>query len=40
MNEPELYQKFGITKTPTIIALTDPFAYQGEKYESEEMKID
>ena len=40
MNEPELFQKFGITETPTILALTDPFAYSGEKYESTEMKID
>ena len=40
MNEPELFQKFGITETPAIVALTDPFAYSGEKYESQEMKID
>lgn len=39
-NDPELFQKFGITETPTILALTDPFSYQGEKFESGDLKID
>ena len=39
-NDPELFQKFGVTQTPTIIALTDPYAYQGETFDGEELKID
>ena len=38
--EKELYDKFGITKVPTILALTDPYNYKGEIYETAEMKID
>lgn len=34
-----LIKQFGITEFPTIMALTDPDNYQGEKYEGE-MKID
>ena len=39
-NDPELFEKFGIKETPTILALTDPFAYAGEPYDSTELKID
>lgn len=39
-NEPELAAKFGVTETPVILALTEPHAYKGEKYESAEIKID
>lgn len=39
-NDPQLFQEFGITETPTILALTDPFAFKGEKYDSSELKID
>ena len=39
-NDPELFQKFGITETPTILALTDPYGYVGEPYDSSELKID
>jgi len=39
-NDPELLQKFGVTEMPSIIALTDPYTYQGEKFDSGELKID
>jgi hypothetical protein len=26
-NDPELFQRFGVTETPKIIALTDPYNY-------------
>jgi len=39
-NEPELAAKFGVTDTPVIMALTEPYAYKGERYESAEIKID
>ena len=39
-NDPELFEKFGIKETPTILALTDPHAYAGEPYDSSELKID
>lgn len=32
-SEEELIKKFGITEFPTILALTDPEGYSGEKYE-------
>ena len=34
-NEEELVRKFGIESFPTILALTDPENYRGEKYEGE-----
>lgn len=37
--EEELVKRFGIETFPTIVALTDPENYIGEKYEGE-MKID
>lgn len=37
--EEELVKRFGVETFPTIIALTDPENYIGEKYEGE-MKID
>lgn len=37
----ELFKKFGVTETPTLLALTDPANYVGEKYDvKNEMKID
>lgn len=39
-NDPELFAKFGIGETPTIMALTDPYSHTGEKFESGELKID
>lgn len=39
-NEPELFKKFGISETPVIMALTDPYTYVGEKFDSGELKID
>ena len=39
-SEVELYKKFGITETPKLLVLTDPYNYQGEVYDSNEMKID
>ena len=39
-SEKELYKKFGVKKTPTIMALTDPHNFAGEVYETEEIKID
>ena len=32
----ELISKFGITKFPTIVVLTDPFGYEYKKFEEEE----
>ena len=29
-----------MTQTPTIVALTDPYSYQGDKFDSGELKID
>lgn len=39
-HEKELFEKFGITETPALLALTDPLNYVGERYETTEMKID
>lgn len=39
-SEVELYKKFGITETPKLLVLTDPYNYKGEIYDSSEMKID
>ena len=38
-NEQELVRKFGIESFPTILALTDPENYNGERYDGE-MNID
>ena len=38
--EAGLFVKFGITATPTLMALTDPLNHQGEVYDTKEMKID
>ena len=38
--ESGLFAKFGITTTPTLMALTDPQSYKGEVYDTNEMKID
>lgn len=37
--EAELVKEFGVEAFPTIIALTDPENYKGEKYEGE-MTVD
>ena len=40
-SETSLYEKYGITETPALIAITDPYAYTSEKYDTlGEMKID
>mmetsp|Transcript_780 Transcript_780/g.1389 ORF Transcript_780/g.1389 Transcript_780/m.1389 type:complete len:380 (+) Transcript_780:703-1842(+) len=39
-SEKGLFKKYGIEKTPALIAVTDGFNYQGEKYDTSEMKID
>lgn len=39
-NDPELFAKFGVSETPVILALTDPYSHSGEKFESGELKID
>jgi len=38
-SETELLKSFGVTTFPTIIALTEPEDYKGEKYEGE-MSVD
>lgn len=38
--EQELFDKFKISQTPTLMALTDPYSYQGEIYKTDEIKID
>lgn len=37
--ETELCKKFGVTEFPTILALTDPEGYKGEKYK-DDVKVD
>ena len=32
--------KFGVTKVPTIMVLTDPYNFQGEIYDMTDKKID
>jgi len=38
-SEEELCKRFGVTEFPTILALTNPEAYIGDKYNAE-MKVD
>lgn len=35
-----LFKKFGVTETPTLMALSDPANFKGELYDTKEMKID
>ena len=40
-SEKELYEKFNITSSPALLAITDPISHTGEQYENlAEMKID
>ena len=40
-SETDIYEKYGITETPALLAITDPYTYTSEKYDTlGEMKID
>lgn len=39
-SDEELLKKFGVTETPKLLVITDPYNYVGEVYDSNEMKID
>lgn len=39
-DEKELFTKFKIDKTPTILSLTNAAEYEGDRYNTTEIKID
>ena len=38
--EPKLLENFGVTKTPTLMVVTDPSGFKGETYEMTDIKVD